>query len=117
MKILKCDNNNVHFESFDVYSTEEQVIGQWIDGKPLYRKFFSLKDVSEGTDYYIPFQCSPIKLNGFMIQNPSKNKLFFPLFDEALNTKAYYDTQQSKIVFKSIWNLFEVVIILEYTKA
>lgn len=26
--------------SQDIYSTEEQVIGKWIDGKPLYRKVF-----------------------------------------------------------------------------
>lgn len=26
--------------SQDVYSTEEQVIGKWVDGKPLYRKCF-----------------------------------------------------------------------------
>ena len=34
-----------------IYSTEEQVIGKWISGKPIYRKVFSLnKKVSEGED-------------------------------------------------------------------
>ena len=34
-----------------IYSTEEQVIGKWISGKPIYRKVFSLnKKVSEGVD-------------------------------------------------------------------
>lgn len=28
--------------SYEVYSTEEQVIGVWIDGKPLYRKVIDL---------------------------------------------------------------------------
>ena len=34
-----------------IYSTEEQVIGKWISGKPVYRKVFSLnKKVSEGEE-------------------------------------------------------------------
>ena len=34
-----------------IYSTTEQAIGTWIDGKPIYRKVFSLnKKVSEGAD-------------------------------------------------------------------
>ena len=34
-----------------IYSTDEQVIGKWINGKPIYRKVFSLnKKVSEGQD-------------------------------------------------------------------
>ena len=34
-----------------IYSTEEQVIGKWINGKPIYRKVFPLnKKVSEGED-------------------------------------------------------------------
>ena len=34
-----------------IYSTEEQVIGKWISGKPIYRKVFSLnKKVSEGEE-------------------------------------------------------------------
>lgn len=33
-------NNNISQEVLDVYSTSEQRIGTWIDGKPLYRKCF-----------------------------------------------------------------------------
>lgn len=29
-------------ESLDIYSTEETRIGTWIDGKPLYRKYFEI---------------------------------------------------------------------------
>lgn len=31
---------------FDIYSTEEQRVGTWIDGKPLYRKVYALKGPS-----------------------------------------------------------------------
>ena len=38
-------------ENFSTYSTNEQVIGKWINGKPIYRKVFSLnKKISEGQD-------------------------------------------------------------------
>ena len=29
-------------ENFSIYSTNEQVIGTWIDGKPIYRKVVTL---------------------------------------------------------------------------
>ena len=39
----------------DIYSTDEQVIGTWIDGKPLYRKVgnISFTEVYSGGDYAI----------------------------------------------------------------
>lgn len=44
-KIYVLNDNNVYEEFMkkheDIYSTEEQVVGKWIDGKPLYRKGFS----------------------------------------------------------------------------
>ena len=45
-----CD----YINKLNTYSTEEQVIGKWIDGKPLYRKVYTLYNVSEGstTDVY-----------------------------------------------------------------
>ena len=37
-RLLKLENN--------AYSTEEQVVGTWVDGKPVYRKVFVLTDAS-----------------------------------------------------------------------
>lgn len=34
----------------DNYSTEEQVIGTWIDGKPLYRKVFDVGNFTNGSE-------------------------------------------------------------------
>ena len=38
----------------EVYSTEEQVIGTWIDGKPIYRKIIQSTTSSDGSTRYIP---------------------------------------------------------------
>lgn len=35
-------------EKSDIYSTKEQVIGKWIDGKPIYRKIIVLTNVNTG---------------------------------------------------------------------
>lgn len=35
------------------YSTEEQIIGTWIDGKPLYRKKITITEIGTGTSLNI----------------------------------------------------------------
>lgn len=37
---------NIGGSSEEIYSTEEQVIGKWIDGKPLYRKVVYIEPVT-----------------------------------------------------------------------
>ena len=39
-KIGKIDSLETKYNNLTNYSTEEQVIGKWIDGKPLYRRVF-----------------------------------------------------------------------------
>lgn len=38
--------------SQDIYSTEEQVVGRWIDGKPIYQKTVLTTAPSESNKYY-----------------------------------------------------------------
>lgn len=39
--IKNIHNRIINLEKSNVYSTEETVIGKWIDGKPIYRKVFT----------------------------------------------------------------------------
>ena len=41
---LPTANNN---NSADIYSTEERVIGTWIDGRPLYRRYIDIGNLSQ----------------------------------------------------------------------
>lgn len=41
---------NEKIDTLEIYSTEEVVIGKWIDGKPLYRKSFVVKGIT-ATEY------------------------------------------------------------------
>ena len=54
MSVNKIRKDGVDYDitSKEIYSTEEQVIGKWIDGKPLYRKQYNL-------------QQRPVMLNGY----------------------------------------------------
>ena len=51
---------NEKIDTLEIYSTEEVVIGKWIDGKPLYRKVVSLGKVST-TETQIPTGIANIK--------------------------------------------------------
>lgn len=47
---------------YDVYSTEEQVVGRWIDGKPLYRKTVNIGALpSTATTKTVPHNISNLK--------------------------------------------------------
>lgn len=39
------------FSKSDLYSTDEKIIGQWIDGKPIYQCTYDLNGMSVGTNY------------------------------------------------------------------
>lgn len=40
--------NYVDEKSLDIFSTEEQIIGKWIDGKPIYRKVYVINNPAVG---------------------------------------------------------------------
>lgn len=49
--IASGEISNGFVQSQTCYSTEEQVIGKWINGKPLYQKTIELKTPSSGSDW------------------------------------------------------------------
>ena len=38
-------------ENFSIYSTNEQVVGKWINGKPIYRKTMEFSNLSSGENH------------------------------------------------------------------
>lgn len=53
LNVLESKNNGGGGEEMIKYSTEEQVIGEWIDGKPIYRKVLVCADALTGGSNYI----------------------------------------------------------------
>lgn len=44
--VVLITDDEEHTQAFDIYSTDEQVIGTWLDGKPLYRCVLNSLNVS-----------------------------------------------------------------------
>lgn len=57
----KVEENINELEKRDIYSTEEQVIGKWIDGKPLYSKVIDIGELPNATTKNVAFNISNLK--------------------------------------------------------
>ena len=55
MATIKTLIGNLKSSTYDTYSTNETVVGKWIDGKPIYRKTmeFSTSTLSAGENYIV----------------------------------------------------------------
>lgn len=106
------------------YSTSEQVVGTWIDGKPLYRKIItgtttagnnldiSKNSISANIDKFVYF-------GGVTIQ-PNNNISVIPYFAaETDRTSIYYADSISAIRIRagSSYGYGDVFVIVEYTKS
>lgn len=106
------------------YKTEEQVVGTWIDGKPLYRKVY-IKSVSSGTETWIDDLNDkyPIRLEGYMFNDSTQ--ACQPLgqwanpTDSAYSSRVFCDTTTFKAQVNLGWsrtNWPKIRAILWYTK-
>ena len=112
-------------ESNNIYSTEEQVIGKWIDGKPLYRKVIETilpETAVNGTIVYENLYFSPYIDNGFIefayATNTSNQNVFIPYeTDSGYRIKVIFQTDQL-IIGNAIasYNGVPVLISVLYTK-
>lgn len=98
------------------YSTDEKVVGKWIDGKPLYQKSISLAGISIATGQYaIVYTQANIELkyaNGYFIEG---NYVY-------IVPEPFLRIRQdgSNIVFRamepSAWNISSGFLTIRYTK-
>lgn len=113
-KVLKKKLNN--------YSLEEQKVGTWIDGKPLYQKTFKFESVSGINNFAIDIS-NPDTIfiaEGYAI-NGSNNirPLIFPYFNslDEVNT-AFITSAKNEIAFRLGVNvtLLTAIVTIRYTK-
>ena len=108
------------------YSTNEQKIGKWIDGKPLYRKViqttmaetsksgtYANKDVDIGLNIDFGFIVKAILISGTQYMS-------LPYINNAgYSTKCFFDKNVSHLILangNSAFNNCETYVIIEYTK-
>lgn len=129
MKIV-CDGKELEVagsSSQEIYSTEEQVIGKWIDGKPLYRKVVTVTTPTANGNNIPIMDLTSLNIERTISIIGSLNT------DNAINTVPYYVNSNTYIFFyiggpgntKPGWlNVSlgpsyvnkEVFVVLEYTK-
>lgn len=101
------------------YSTDEQVVGEWIDGKPIYRKVLSyttagLKDIS---------QLNADTVVNFSFKSIDKGAIFFngsvPTSTNTIKSNAYINNAKTQLSLEfehTNYTLVKFEIIVEYTK-
>ena len=112
------------------YSTDETVIGTWIDGKPLYRKVINLNCPTctrDGVYVDVNTDVSSLNIDYIMFKNVNIFCTSYNIFmsydriDIAVNKGAivWYDITNKNIVARSnstIHNGGSITAIIEYTK-
>lgn len=102
------------------YSTDETVVGKWIDNKPLYRKVFKITNTNNPDINYSLDVSSlnierMVKLNGFTYSASFGQYIDFYMYNvNAGGGFMYYDG--NTISYNFHWSADEVYIIIEYTK-
>lgn len=113
----------------DIYSTEEQVIGTWIDGKPLYRKVIEMGNMTK-EDYKIKAHniqnIKYARIVDVVMQRGTQSSSNFQLFsvgnvggkynDTQVGFDTYMDTSNIYVYCTGDRTLFVGTAIIEYTK-
>lgn len=104
------------------YSLEEQIIGEWIDGKPIYRKVFSNYFNDEYNNWYsignIINLKTVIKVAGMVKQKDDGNFIDFPRCSTFDNTSSdlYINGSTGAVNVRIGKATGELHLIVEYTK-
>lgn len=107
-------------KKFNTYSTDEKLIGFWIDGKPLYRKILTGTTTGSVDSYY--------SLSGINYDIITNIKVLVNTPDYVVDLSTYSNTGQNGVLIEKSQNRLRisnnnyafynspVIIILEYTK-
>lgn len=105
----------------EVYSTEEKVIGTWIDGKPLYRRVFLTKSPNSASAEKILSisNLSVITIGGYLEAASGYRPVNFPN-DNSNYICTYQNTNDNGNIYmkaaNSAYHSRDIKLILEYTK-
>lgn len=111
---VETSGENIKLNSYDYYSTDEQRIGTWVDGKPIYRKVVDFGALPNNTGKYVAHNISNIenviKLYGF----GTTGQTFYPIPNETF--RAYTNLQYIFLYTQDDRSNMNGIFIMEYTK-
>ena len=121
----QCGLLNEKIDKIETYSTEEQVIGTWIDGKPIYRKVVSttISDFAGTKDIDLNVTDVDVFTDGKVLINTSS----YTSIDYSQSSTSYYmrhwifrktssNNTVSVVVNMSDGVTGTIYVIIEYTK-
>jgi len=107
------------------YSTDEKVVGKWIDGKPIYEKTINISNPSTGENTYthgisnfdklIGYKGNAYRSNGDMFNVPSPH----PQIEWLISYFDFNSTSYKQYIGSNFINTYaitEINLILRYTK-
>lgn len=117
---INVDGEEIYNANIMNYSTEEQVIGKWIDGKPLYRKVVDLGNLPNNTIKNVAhgLTISNVRIRNFYgIASYSTYYLHLPnITSDNTNDVLYINTDNIVIKTNTNRSSYTGYCILEYTK-
>ena len=116
--VLYCiATKNIYIDPKNNYSTEEQVVGTWIDGKPLYQKSFigttSNNNTDTGITHGLPIDIGLV-VNGYVINGTSYIAVGF--HNGTNYFSAFVNKTQIQLRAQQIYWNNPFVITIQYTK-
>ena len=110
----------VNGDDLHEYSTEEKIIGKWVDGKPIYERVIHVENfiISNNNEITLENLDTIINYSGNLIFTDYPGyKRFFPYSQNNSSAKVvinYYDN--TKFVVASAFNCNTISIAIQYTK-
>lgn len=120
---INVDNEEIYSTNYNNYSTDEIVIGKWIDGKPLYRKVFNITNPASSNTNYVNISSMNIDtvthLYGYYKTNAGTFGI--PFHDSNDNLSVMFISGDNNLYIRGRFgnnytSITEVKVILEYTK-
>ena len=126
IEVVENELEKSSYADANVYSTEEQVIGTWIDGKPIYRKTLYISGgLSFNSSHKYIFNHNienfkmTIKLSGIIYDSENKDYYILPYVTTGTaNIMLFNSTTQIKVeqIPYGSGRLMNLYVIMEYTK-
>lgn len=120
---INVDGEEIYNQNVMNYSTTEQVVGKWIDGKPLYRKVFNITNPTSSNTNYIDISSMNIDtathLYGYYKTNAGTFGI--PFHDSNDNLSVMFISGDTNLYIRGRFgnnytSITEVKVVLEYTK-
>lgn len=115
-------SQNIDWTTLEYSTTEEQTIGRWIDGKPIYRKVINIASPSSSNTDYALIDANletPIYLGGFFITADSR-RFPIPMTDSNDTYSVMFVNNNNYIRGRCAYgggsSIVSAFVIVEYTK-